>query len=140
MMKEHFFEILLTKGKFRKHFSVDIEKHIFSEERVIFRKNQIEKVKKKTKQKREEQLKGFHWKRWKRKSKKSTENKRNNIEKKKEDDLQKGRLGKNHKKKDIKIECPKRDLDTTWFFKKKKGCLSKTNNSKKWYFWEVHFL
>ena len=61
MMKEQFFEIFFNQGEIQETFFCGYKKaFFFSEERVIFRKNQIEKVKKKTKQKREEQLKGFH--------------------------------------------------------------------------------
>ena len=59
-MKEQIFEIFFNQGEIQETFFRDIEKDIFSEERVIFRKKKIEKGKKKTKQKREEQLEGFH--------------------------------------------------------------------------------
>ena len=49
---------------------MDIEKDIFSEERVIFRKNQMEKGKKKTKQKREEQPGGVSLKEMKKENEK----------------------------------------------------------------------
>ena len=85
MMKEQFFEIFLTKGKFRNIFLVDIEKDIFRR-KGLFSKERDWKRQEKDQTKREEQLEGFT-ERDEKENEKATENKRNNIEKKKEDDL-----------------------------------------------------
>ena len=132
MMKEQFMRIFFNQGEVQKTcFLVDIfEKDIFSRRKGWF----FERTRLKNATKRRNKKEKNNWRR---------ENEKGDRKQEEQHRKEKGgwfaerSFRKKPRKIDIKEECLKRDLQTTCFFRKKKGCLSKTNNSKKWYFWEV---
>ena len=86
-MKEQFFNFFEPRRNSENIFWVKKKGYFCSEEMVIFRKNQVEKDKKKTKQKREEQLKGFHWKRRKKENEKGDSGETQRFKKKRKENV-----------------------------------------------------